>query len=281
VPKLFQLAKLINFIFVLLLATFSQTIVANSALNLYGELKQGGLIVGKTLPDSEVLFDNNMLAVTETGFFVFGFSRDDKKTHQLEITLPTGQKINKLLTPKARQYKIQRIEGISKKIMNPNTKAIARSQQDSQQIAKARQIMRHISAFSEGFIAPSKGRITGVYGSQRIFNGIPKRPHFGLDYAGKIGTPVIAPASGVVSLFVPDMFYSGGTLIIDHGYGVTSTFLHLSKSYVKVGDTVKKGQKIAEIGATGRVTGPHLDWRVNWFNIKLDPALVLKVNTNH
>lgn len=265
----------------LLIYLFSLTsfhVLANSVLSLSGELKQGGLIIGKTLPNSKVLFDNKPLGLTETGAFVFGFSRDDTKQHKLNIILPSGQKITKLLTPEKRHYKIERIEGITQKIMNPNPKAIARSKQDNQQIANARQIQSHLTAFTQGFIAPSQGKITGVYGSQRIYNGVPKRPHFGLDYAGKLGTAVVAPASGIVTLFVPDMFYSGGTLIIDHGHGVSSTFLHLSKAYVNKGDTVKKGEKVAEIGATGRVTGPHLDWRINWFNIRLDPELVLKLN---
>lgn len=233
-------------------------------------------MLGKTQPNSQVMLDGKTLPVSKTGDFVFGFPRDDEKSHQLEIILPSGQKISKTLHPKKRQYKIQRIEGIAKKIMNPNPEAIARSKKDNQQVKKARQKNTPLTAFAQGFIPPSKGRITGVYGSQRVFNGVPKRPHFGLDYAGKTGTPIVAPADGIVSLFVPDMFYSGGTLIIDHGQGISSSFLHLSKSYVKMGDKVKKGEKIAEIGATGRVTGPHLDWRVNWFDVRLDPALALK-----
>ncbi len=248
----------------------------SNALTLSGEIKQGGLILGKTLPNSKVLLDGKKLAISPQGDFVFGFSRDDQQEHLLEISLPNGQKITKKLMPTKRQYKIQRIEGIAKKIMNPNPKAIARSKKDNQQVSKARQINSPLTAFAAGFIAPSKGKITGVYGSQRVFNGVPKRPHFGLDYAGKTGAPVIAPAAGIVRLFVADMFYSGGTLIIDHGHGISSSFLHLSKSYVKAGDRVEKGQKIAEIGATGRATGPHLDWRVNWFNNRLDPALALK-----
>ena len=172
---------------------------------------------------------------------------------------------------------MQRIEGIKKSIMQPNPKAIARSQQDSKQIKIARKISSDITSFANGFIPPIKGKITGVYGSQRIYNGVPKRPHFGLDYAGNIGDPVKAPASGKILLWVPDMFYSGGTLIIDHGHGVSSTMLHLSKSYVKKGDIVNQGDVIAAVGNSGRVTGPHLDWRINWFDVKIDPALVLKI----
>lgn len=162
--------------------------------------------------------------------------------------------------------------------MKPNPKAVERAAKDSKQVKAARTIFSDTTAFANGFIAPIEGTITGVYGSRRIYNGVPKYPHYGLDYAGKTGDPVKAPADGKVLLWVPDMFYSGGTMIIDHGHGVSSTFLHLSKSYVKAGDTVKQGDVVAGVGASGRATGPHLDWRINWFDVKIDPALVLKIS---
>jgi len=263
----------------LLLSSFCSNIaIAAPSIELLGEVKQGGLIIGKTQSKNSVTLNNKPLAVSEHGDYVFGFSRDDKSSYQLVITRPDGSKIAKTLIPKKRDYKLQRIEGIKKSIMQPNPKAIKRSQQDSKQIKAARKISSQIANFSNGFIAPINGVITGVYGSQRIYNGVPKRPHFGLDYAGKIGDPVKAPAKGKILLWVPDMFYSGGTMIIDHGQGVSSTFLHLSKSYVKKGDVVMQGDVIAAVGNSGRVTGPHLDWRINWFNIKIDPALALKID---
>ena len=161
--------------------------------------------------------------------------------------------------------------------MNPNKKAVTRVGEDNKKIRAARKIDSNLTAFAEGFIAPIDGIITGVYGSQRYYNGVPKTPHYGLDYAGKTGDPVKSPADGTVLMYVPDMFYSGGTMIIDHGHGVSSTFLHLSDSYVKVGDKVSKGELVAAVGSSGRATGPHLDWRINWFNMRLDPALVLKL----
>jgi len=252
--------------------------IANSNFKLSGEMKQGGLMIGKTQPSNEVTLNNKPLVVSKNGDYVFGFSRDDKTSYQLVITRTDGSQIEKTLIPLKREYKLQRIEGIKKSIMQPNPKAIKRSQQDSKQIKTARRISSKITSYANGFVAPIKGTITGVYGSQRIYNGVPKRPHFGLDYAGKIGDPVKAPASGKVLLWVPDMFYSGGTMIIDHGQGVSSTFLHLSKSYVNKGDMVKQGDVIAAVGNSGRVTGPHLDWRINWFDVKIDPALVLKIN---
>jgi len=161
--------------------------------------------------------------------------------------------------------------------MNPNPKAVTRSRKDSAQVKAARKIASSLDYFAQGFIVPIKGIVTGVYGSQRVYNGVPKNPHFGIDYAGDVGAPVKAPASGTVLLWVPDMFYSGGTMIIDHGHGVSSTFLHLSDSYVKKGDKVIQGQVVAAVGKSGRATGPHLDWRINWFDVRIDPALVLKL----
>lgn len=250
---------------------------ANASINISGEEKQGGLIVGKTTPNSTVTLNNKPLTVSKQGDYVFGFTRDDNNSYTLVVTEQDGSQATKVLTPSKRDYKIQRIEGIKKSIMQPDPKAVARSQQDNKQIKAARTIASELNNFALGFIPPIEGTVTGVYGSQRIFNGVPKRPHFGLDYAGKIGDPVKAPASGTVLLWVPDMFYSGGTMIIDHGQGVSSTFLHLSHSFVKEGDSVKQGDVVASVGNSGRVTGPHLDWRINWFDVKIDPALVLKI----
>ncbi len=245
-------------------------------ITISGEASQGGLIVGKTEPGNKVTLNGKTLAVSASGDYTFGFSRDDVATYTLAVSNDNGDRIQKVITPAKREYNIQRIEGIKKSIMRPNPDAVKRSAQDSKQIKTVRKIGSDLTSFAGGFIAPIDGTITGVYGSQRVFNGEKKRPHFGLDYAGKIGDPVKAPADGVVLLWVPDMFYSGGTMIIDHGHGVSSTFLHLSKSYVKLGDVVKQGEVVAAVGNSGRTTGPHLDWRINWFDVKIDPALVLK-----
>lgn len=259
------------------ISCFINNALASASINISGEEKQGGLMVGKATPNSTVTLNNKPLTVSKQGDYVFGFSRDDNNSYTLVVTEQDGSQATKILTPSKRDYKIQRIEGIKKSIMQPDPKAVARSQQDNKQIKTARKISSDLMSFSQGFIPPIDGTITGVYGSQRIFNGVPKRPHFGLDYAGKIGDPVKAPASGIVLLWVPDMFYSGGTMIIDHGQGVSSTFLHLSHSFVKEGDSVKQGDVVASVGNSGRVTGPHLDWRINWFDVKIDPALVLQI----
>lgn len=272
----FKLKKLSTLLIVSLstLSVFN----AQAEIKLSGEIKQGGLIIGKTDQNNVVMLNDKQLTVSAQGDYVFAFSRDDKKQYTLTVTSPTGTTEKKTFTPAPREYKISRVEGISKKIMNPNKKANVRAQQDRAAIVKVRKISSNLTAFSQGFIAPRSSRITGVYGSQRFYNGIPKNPHFGVDYAGKIGAPVKAPASGTVLLWVPDMFYSGGTLVIDHGHGITSNFLHLSASMVKAGDTVKQGQVIAKVGNSGRVTGPHLDWRMNWHNVRFDPQLAMKIN---
>ena len=245
-------------------------------VELSGEVKQGGFILGKTNASNTVKLNGKSIAVSDNGDFVFGFSRDGKITHTLTIKNTEDETITESLTPEIRQYKIQRIEGIAKKIMKPDPVAVARAKQDSSQVKSARENFSKIDAFSKGFIAPIEGIITGVYGSQRYYNGVPKSPHYGLDYAGKTGDPVKAPADGTVVLYVADMFYSGGTMIIDHGFGITSSFLHLSDAYVKTGDKVKQGEVVAAVGSSGRATGPHLDWRINWYQMRLDPMLVLK-----
>ena len=238
---------------------------------------QGALIVGKTSPTNKVSLNGKAIKVSSTGDYALGFSRDEKNNSELVIISPNGATEKRILKPLKREYNIQKVEGIAKKIMNPNKKANIRAGEDNKKISAARKVDSDLTAFAQGFIAPIEGTITGVYGSQRYYNGVPKRPHYGLDYAGKKGDPVKAPADGTVLMYVHDMFYSGGTMIIDHGHGVSSTFLHLSNSYVKVGDKVTKGQLVAAVGSSGRATGPHLDWRINWFNMRLDPALVLKL----
>lgn len=273
---MFKLKK-VYALFIIGLSTLP-VISAQAEIQLSGEIKQGGLVVGKTDAHNQVTLNDKVLPVSKHGDYVFAFSRDDKTKYTLTVISPTGKIETKIFTPSKRDYKISRVEGISKKIMNPNKKANIRAGEDRMAMVKVRKISSDLTDFSQGFIAPRSSRITGVYGSQRFYNGIAKNPHFGVDYAGQIGAPVKAPASGTVLLWVPDMFYSGGTLVIDHGHGITSNFLHLSASMVKTGDKVKQGDVIAKVGNSGRVTGPHLDWRMNWHKVRFDPQLAMKVN---
>ncbi|MFT2092032.1 M23 family metallopeptidase [Paraglaciecola sp. 2405UD69-4] len=245
------------------------------ALTLKGELTQGSLIRGQLPAGSQVWLDNKPINISETGQFVFGFGRDAQLEHQLTWQSNHGDEHNETITLSKRTYEEQRIEGVASKYVSPSKEVFERIRKDNQQIASARSNNDDRLDFTQDFIWPAEGPISGVYGSRRVFNGTPKRPHFGLDVAGPTGTPVFAPADGIVTLFESDMYYSGGTMIIDHGYGVTSTFLHLSKGLVAAGTRVKQGDLVAEIGATGRVTGAHLDWRINWFKERLDPALLV------
>lgn len=255
-----------------LLVSVSGALAAKPEVELIGALTQGSLLVGKTAPGSEVYFNDAALVVSADGRFVFGVGRDAKLTHQLKIKSAGEEQVIEL-TISARQYDIQRVNGVAQKYVTPPSDVSERIQQDNVQVRKARETVSTLPYIFDKPVMPAQGRISGVYGSQRIFNGEPRNPHYGLDVAAPIGAPVIAPLSGTV-LLAKDLYYSGLTLIVDHGFGINSTFMHLSKFHVAVGDTVVQGQKIAEVGATGRVTGPHLDWRINWQQERLDPALL-------
>ncbi|AQS35652.1 metalloendopeptidase-like membrane protein [Shewanella psychrophila] len=251
------------------------TVNATAQIQLTGKMEQGALIRAMVEPGTQVYLNGEALKVTPEGAFAFGFAREAELKQELKLVYPDGLTQIKPLSIKTKEYKIDRVNGISKKIMKPDPKAVERSRKDSKQVKAARSQFSEIESFTQDFIWPLTGRISGVYGSQRVYNGKPGNPHYGVDVAAKTGTVVVAPADGVISLSVADMFYSGGTIILDHGYGVSSSFLHLSKLYVKDGEVIKQGQPIAEVGATGRVTGPHLDWRVNWYQMRLDPVTIV------
>lgn len=242
---------------------------------LAGKLKQGALVQARTQPGNTVKILDRSIRVDESGHFVFGLGRDIGPNVQIEITDAQGISTTLSHSVESRTYDIQKIEGVAKKYVSPPESVSARIRKENRDIKKARYVETTDTYFADPFIWPAKGRVTGVYGSQRVFNGVPKRPHFGLDIAGPTGTPVIAPASGTVTFADADLYYSGGTLIINHGQGISSTFIHLSEVLVEVGEEVEQGKLIAKIGATGRVTGPHLDWRMNWFDQRLDPFLLL------
>lgn len=244
--------------------------------SLTGEFIQGGLVIGRTIPESRVTYDKQEIRVSPAGNFVIGFNRDEPKSVILKVITPDGAEITKELHVKQRDYKIQRIDGLPKSKVSPEKPEIlARIRKEGAQAAQARKRNDERADYLETFIWPTTGAISGVYGSQRVLNGKPKRPHFGVDVAAPTGTEVFAPASGVITLANPDMFFSGGTIILDHGHGLSSTFLHLSKLLVKSGDVIKQGDLLARVGATGRVTGAHLDWRMNLFQRRVDPQLLV------
>ena len=247
------------------------------AVTFEGEFKQGGLLIGQAQEGQTVSYQGKTLNLTTTNQFLLGLGRNAPAT--TSVTLYRKDQAPETITLKieARQYNIQKIEGVPAKTVTPPASDLQRIKQDASMVREARKLVSNKQDFLKGFIKPANGPITGVYGSQRFYNGVPKSPHYGIDYAAPIGTPVIAPADGVVTFAHNDLFYSGGTLIIDHGHGLSSTFLHLSQILVKPDQQVTLGMEIAKIGATGRATGPHLDWRMNWFDQRIDPDLVLKV----
>ena len=239
-----------------------------------GMFSQGGLVVGTTRPGATVMLDNQNVRVSQDGIFLLGFGRDAKSEWQLSITYSDGKNFNNSLTVSSRKYDIQHIDGLPSRMVNPSAEDLKRIRADTKLVVNARRTDDARTNFLEGFDWPLVGIVTGIYGSQRVINGEPRRPHYGIDIAAPEGTSVVAPASGIVTMAHPDMYFSGGTLIIDHGHGLSSTFLHLQEILVSEGQFVEKGEVFATVGSTGRSTGPHLDWRINLFKARLDPELI-------
>jgi murein DD-endopeptidase MepM/ murein hydrolase activator NlpD len=249
--------------------------ISAHAFTLDGNLIQGGMVIGQTDPDSTLFFQGKKVRVSPEGVFVIGFSRDADFSAEIEVQKADGTIEKHPVEIKQRAYEIQKIDGLPKRKVSPSKEDLDRIYKDIALVKAVRKKDVPRTDFAQPFIWPVLGRISGVYGSQRILNGKPKRPHYGVDIAAPIGTPVKAPADGVVSLAHDDMFYSGGTLIVDHGHGVTTCYLHLHKILVIEGQSVKQGEVIAQVGATGRATGPHLHWGLNWFSTRLDPSLLV------
>lgn len=210
------------------------------------------------------------------GDFVVGIGRDDPGPLRLHLELADGGACDLSVEVVPRPWKIERIEGVPQSTVTPAPEIAARIEREQAQVSKARERDDDRVDFATDFGWPVKGRISGVYGSQRIYNGTPKSPHSGLDVAAAAGTPVLAPAAGIVSFARPDLYLTGGTVLLDHGHGLSSNFLHLSRLDVAVGQRVEKGQSIGLVGATGRATGPHMHWGMNWFGVRVDPQLLLE-----
>ncbi len=244
-------------------------------LELEGTATQGGLLVGRADPGARIVVDGRRLRISPEGVFLMGFGRDAPTRTRLEVEFPDGDRQTRLIYVRPREYTIQRIDGLPPRTVSPNPEHQARIAREAKLVRQARSLDAARTDFLDGFQWPLTGRISGVYGSQRILNGQPRTPHYGVDIAAPVGAPVLAPAPGVVTLTHPDMFYSGGTLILDHGHGLSSTFIHLDSILVTHGQRVAQGQPIARAGASGRATGPHLDWRMNLFQERLDPQLLV------
>ena len=241
---------------------------------LNGKFTQGALLRGQAPVGAKVTLNGEPVQTNKDGKFVVGFEREAPLQQTLAVELDNGKKWQRDITLEKREYNIQRIDGLEQKMVTPPAEVTARIKQDNINVANARSGNTDLDALFTRFEWPAKGAITGVYGSQRILNGVPKWPHYGLDIANETGTPVYAPVDGVVTM-ADDLYYSGNTLILDHGMRVFSTFLHMDTITVEVGDTVKQGEQIGTIGSTGRSTGPHLDWRINLGNIRLDPHTIM------
>ena len=236
-----------------------------------GDLTEGGLIWGRVAPGTAVRLDDEPLDVLPDGYFVAAFHRDAPRSS----VLAAGDDCRRELTVAQREYRIQRIEGVPQRTVTPPAEQLERIRRERALVAaaKAQRVERPdwLRQIESGFRWPVTGPISGVYGSQRVYNGTPGSPHYGVDVAVPTGTPIHAPAAGRVTLAEPDLFYSGGTVILDHGYGLSSSFLHMSELFVDVGDELEPGDLLGAAGASGRATGPHLDWRMSWRNRRVDP----------
>ena len=245
------------------------------AVEFNGKFIQGHYIIGKTDPNSTVTIDKIKVKVSKDGYFAFGLDRERK--YDVVIKIKKDGNTNKIIKKvKKRKYNIQRIDGLEEKKVTPPEEVYERIKNENKLIAKAREINSDLDFFKDKFILPLENAIiTGVYGSQRILNGKPRWPHYGIDFAGDLGTPIKAMADGIVTLAEKDLYFTGATLIFDHGHGISTLYMHLDEIFVEKGDIVKQGDVIGTVGSSGRSTGPHLDVRLNWFGTRLDPATVL------
>ena len=246
----------------------------SNAVEFKGKFIQGHYIVGLTEPSTQIIINKKEIRVSKDGYFVFGIDRDRK--FDLTITkIKNGKKDKIIKKVLKRKYNIQRIDGLEESKVTPPESVYKRIKEENNKIGKARAINSDLSFFKNQFIMPVEGIISGVYGSQRILNGKPKWPHYGIDIAAKKGTMIKSSGSGTVTMAEEDLYYTGGTIIMDHGHGISTIYSHLETVIVSVGDKINQGDIIGTVGSTGRSTGPHLDFRINWFQTRLDPMSVL------
>ena len=245
------------------------------AVEFKGKFLQGHFIIGITDPSSKIIIDKKEVRVSKDGYFVFGIDRDRK----FDVTITKvfdGKKEKFIKKVLKRKYNIQRIDGLEESKVTPPESVYKRIKKENNKIGEARAINSNLPFFKDQFIMPVKGIISGVYGSQRILNGKPKWPHYGIDIAANQGTEIKSSATGVVTMAEDDLYYTGGTVIMDHGHGISTIYSHLETVLVSVGDKINQGDIIGTVGSTGRSTGPHLDFRINWFQTRLDPMSVLE-----
>lgn len=240
------------------------------------QVQQGSLVIGKVPAGSQVQLRDRSVRVSGYGTVVIGIGRDEAGPVQLQITRADGSRDTAWISITPRDWPVERVNGVPPATVNPPAAIAERIRREQAQVTEARQRDDDRVDFGNGFIRPVEGRISGRFGRARSYNGQPGSPHSGMDIAAPTGTPVKAPAAGIVTFAAPDLYLTGGTLLLDHGHGVSSNFLHLSRLDAKVGDRVEQGQVIGAVGATGRATGPHLHWGMNWLDVRVDPQLVLE-----
>ena len=239
-------------------------------------VSQGAMVIGKVPAGSVVRYADRNLRVTPYGSVVFGVGRDEKGPLQVDVQPPNAPAKTVEIAVAARDWPIENIRGVPPATVNPPKAIAERIASEQGRVSAARTRDDDRTGFAQVFIWPVEGRISGRFGNQRVYDGTPKSPHSGMDIAVPQGTPVHAPAAGVVTFAAPGLYLTGGTVLLDHGHGVSSNFLHLSRIGVKVGDVVKQGDVIGAVGMTGRATGPHLHWGMSWFDVRIDPLLVLE-----
>lgn len=249
--------------------------LADAPLDLRGRMEQGGLVVGQAAPGATATLDGMTLDVDEAGVFAFGFDRDHGPQAKLNVTYADGTAVERVLAVKAREWQIQRVEGVPQKFVSPPPEAMAQIARSTALKNEARETRAAGTGFAGEFIWPATGPISGVFGSQRYYNGEPRRPHYGVDVAAPTGTPIRAPAAGIVTLASEDMYFEGGLVFLDHGQGVTSLMMHMSRVDVTAGQQVAQGDVLGAVGGTGRATGPHLHWGLYWRGAWLDPQLLV------
>jgi murein DD-endopeptidase MepM/ murein hydrolase activator NlpD len=248
---------------------------AAGGIELEGIAVQGSLMIGRVEVGAKLWLDDVSVPVAKNGEFLLGFGRDAGRRARIKVTFADGSTASRLLHIEQREFKIERIDGLAPKKVTPSAKDLKRIKAEKALINEARARFTEKPHFRSGFIWPVQGRVSGVYGSQRVLNGKARSPHLGVDVAAPKGSLVVAAADGVVSLAYDGMFFSGNVMVIDHGLGLGSIYAHLERLLVKQGQRVEQGQPIGTVGATGRVTGPHLHWGVNLFRVGLDPALLV------
>jgi murein DD-endopeptidase MepM/ murein hydrolase activator NlpD len=239
-----------------------------------GKAVQGGMLVFQTKAGTKIILDGLELPVSADGLFVLGFHRDDVTPQELRAMDASGKTAKLTLTPEMRDWEIQRIDNLPTNMVTPPEAVITRIKKDIKNVKAARAVISDFDdVLKNGFVWPVWGRISGIYGAQRILNGKPRQPHYGIDIAAPSGVAVRAAGAGRVTMAM-DLYFTGGTVIIDHGFGLNSTYSHLKDMNVRPGDRVTRGGVIGSVGSTGRSTGPHLDWRINWRHKRLDPLLI-------